>query len=178
MRTLSMVTLVVATAAFTFSGCADKPNPIEGAVNEPVADGSALGKATVLHSNAVYPLDLVLTGLAPGCIEGSLHLTGEIHVVTQMVLDETGTWKLKTYHDNWEGVTAVTESGVVYKVIRVRNWPRVTGQGAWEATFVDVVRLIGPAGETGALIKTHNHLTWTPNGDVSVEFYNTSIECK
>jgi len=176
MKTLSILTSVVAAALFTFSGCADKPNPTEGAVNEP-ASGSVLGKVTVVHSDAVLPVDF-FTDLATGCIEGSLHLTGELHAVTEMVLDdETGMWKLKNYHDNWVGVTAVTESGVAYKVIRVHNYPRVTG-GAWEATYVDVLRLIGPAGETGALLKTHNHLTFTPNGDVSVEFYNTSIECK
>ena len=126
MKTLSILTSIVAAALFTFSGCADKSNPTEGAVNEPAA-GSVLGKVTVVHSDGVLPVNF-FTDLATGCIEGSLHLTGELHYVTEMVLDdETGMWKLKGYHDNWEKVTAVTESGVVYKVIRVRNYPRVTG---------------------------------------------------
>jgi len=54
----------------------------------------------------------------------------------------------------------------------------VIAQGAAQATFLDVARLIGPAGEPRASIKIHNHVVWTANGDVSVEFYDTSIECK
>lgn len=176
MKALAVAMLLAIAVVFSFSGCADKPNPVEGLVSESSA-APALSKATVINSNTVIPLDFVIPEDPTGCIGGSLHVTGELHVVTQMVLDGSGMWKLKMYHRNREHVTAETESGVIYKFIGVYNWPRKTGEGAWTATIVDKSRLLGPPGEPSAILENFVHLTWTPNGDVSVEWYNPRLEC-
>jgi hypothetical protein len=175
MKTLSVVFLLVAAIGLTLSGCSDKPSPVEGVAVEEMG-GGPLGKATVIHTKAVIPLDVVMS---EPCIGENIHITGDLFVHTQLVYDENGDLKLNKYHNNKNHVTAVTESGVTYKVIEVvnRSWP-VDGGGASSYTFIDNGRLIGPPGEPQPSIKFTLHLTWTPSGELTADVWKISTECK
>jgi hypothetical protein len=100
-------------------------------------------------------------------------------VHTQLVYDKNGNLKLDKYHNNKKDFTAVTESGVTYRVIEVVNISQpVDGGGASSYTFIDNARLMGPPGEPRTSIKLTLHLTWTPSGELTAEVWNIRMECK
>ena len=179
MKALSLVFLLVAAIGLTLSGCADKPNPVEGVVVDEVG-GGALGKADAIIQNERMEMSYYLPAVLFPCLGEGIQLSGTYHFVTQTVLDGNGNYH-GTWHYNRQNVQGVSDGGTIYhQTGGGTERMNVTGEVGGVYTFAEHVNFIGQGG--GAV--NDFVITWNiryvvnANGEVKIDFDEWTGNCK
>jgi hypothetical protein len=85
---------------------------------------------------------------------------------------------LLTFHFQPQGVSGLSSSGIPYRATGLTRATTVyIPSGGFTDTFVNRFHIVGTMGAPTYYVKETAHITVTPTGDVTVAFYNFSLEC-
>ncbi|HEX3535115.1 MAG TPA: hypothetical protein VHT23_12950 [Gemmatimonadaceae bacterium] len=129
-------------------------------------------------ANAVVTNDRVetLTGAPNNCNGDVLILTATWHTVFAVTFDGAGGFHLKQ-HVNIQGQGSDAGTGVDYVVTDVAN-SEFNGSFGFENTYTESYNLIAKGKAPNAWVQIDDHITVTPNGDVSSYHSNFRIVCQ
>jgi hypothetical protein len=106
---------------------------------------------------------------------------GDFHILSHVVVDDTGGTHLQSFVVNAQGVSGVGESsGQTYRFVGVQGAGSFTltqTQGASEITGVTRVRLVGPGPENNTFLDIHVHTTLVATGEITVSFFDFALSC-
>ena len=135
--------------------------------------------ATATNTNVTQALDiLTFVPCANGGAGEFVHLTGQLHTVTQVTLS-AGRSALFYLHFQPEGVTGVgLTSGDVYHGTGVTKVTQTFGsQFPVTRTFVNEFNVIGPRPSNNFKVHETFHITINANGTVTVSADNFRVTC-
>lgn len=158
---------ILGVAAFAIA--CDSPTSPSTAAS--IAPASRVANAVV--SNDKYE---TLTFAPNNCTGGFLILTATWHTLTAVTFDGAGGFHLKQ-HVNIQGQGSDPSTGVDYVVTDVAN-SEFNGSFGFENTYTESYNLIAKGKAPNALIQIDDHITVTPNGDVSSYHTNFRIVCQ
>lgn len=111
------------------------------------------------------------------CAGEEVHLTGKLHLLIHVTLDNAGGAHVKL-QENSQGISGTgLTTGDKYQSTGANNFQFNTKVGD-EQTFVFSFNLIGQGNGNKLLVHVTQHVTVNANGIVTAEVENMSIECK
>jgi hypothetical protein len=136
--------------------------------------GLAIPVATARATTTVetMPFEITLTA----CGE-TISLSGTSLVVfTVQELNDGGF--VVTTHENPQGVSGLSSSGIAYHGTGIRRHTSVfIPSGVFTTTFVSRFHIVGTMGAPTFYIQATSHVTVTPNGDLTALVDNVSLDC-
>jgi hypothetical protein len=138
----------------------------------------AYARATAFTTNERIPFDreVFVECAADGAGE-LVHLTGTLHDLFHITLDNSGGFHLKG-QDNPQGVSGTGETtGDKYQATGVTKF-EFNGKVGFEQTFVNNLHIIGQGNGNNLLVHETIHVTVHADGTVTAFVDNVSIECK
>jgi hypothetical protein len=160
-RTRSLLILIALLAAVAFGALA----------------AGARGSAT---SDIFIDVHSPQAGAFAGCAE-SIDWSGDFHIRSHVVVDDTGGTHLQSFVVDAQGVSGVGESsGQTYRFVGVQgagSFKLTQTEGASEITGVTRVRLVGPGPDNNTSLDIHVHTTLAATGEVTVSFFDFALSC-
>lgn len=139
---------------------------------------AAGAEAITFTSNERVPITLFV--FVPCANDGTgelVELTGTLHVLTHVTIDDRGGLHVKT-HFQPQGVSGVgLTTGDKYQGTGVTQ-QRFNATAGITDTFVNNFRIVGQGPGNNFLVHQNVHITITPNGDVTAAVDNFRVECK
>lgn len=119
-------------------------------------------------------------GAFAGCAE-AIQYSGDFHIRSHVVIDDTGGAHLQEFVVNAQGVSGVGEaSGSTYRFVGVQGAGSFTltqTEGASEISGVTRVRLVGPGPANNTFLDIHVHATLAATGELTVSFFDFAVTC-
>lgn len=177
---LARVTLIVGALGFVV-GCEGSLSSVVPTSPQLVTPAT-LAAATVNHMEEKIPLGFVtFVPCANGGAGELVVADGELHVVTQFVMDNRGGVHVSGHFQpirNVDGIGQVT--GDVYQGVGVtrNNFNEAVNGFPLQVTSINNFRWIGPGPNNNLLVHATMHLTINANGGVTAVVDNSSVECK
>ncbi len=168
-------TLSILGAGFVLLGCGESPAA-------PPAQGDFLPAfaATTATSNLLIPFNIVVfIPCALGGAGENADLTGALHLLTHITIDNTGGVHVKQHaQPQGLGGTGLT-SGDRYRGVGVtqETFSFAADGLPFETTFINNFRLIGQGPGNNFQVHQTIHTTINANGDVTAGIDNTSVTC-
>jgi hypothetical protein len=138
----------------------------------------AQAEATTVTTNEQIPFSLI--AFVPCANAGAgeeVLVTGTLHVLEHVTIDARGGLHVKI-HFQPQGATGVgLTTGDTYHATGVTQ-EHFNATGVFNDTFINNFRMIGPGPNNNLLVHQTIHITITPNGDVTSDVVNTSVECR
>jgi hypothetical protein len=138
----------------------------------------AQAEATTVTTNEQIPFSLI--AFVPCANDGAgeeVLVTGTLHVLEHVTIDARGGLHVKI-HFQPQGATGVgLTTGDTYHATGVTQ-EHFNATGVFNDTFINNFRMIGPGPNNNLLVHQTIHITITPNGDVTSDVVNTSVECR
>ena len=111
------------------------------------------------------------------CVEEEVHLTGKVHLLSHVTLDNAGGAHVKLQENN-QGISGTgLTTGDKYQSTGASNFQFNT-KVEDEETFVFIFNFIGQGNGNKLLVHLTHHVTVNANGIVTAEVEKMSIECK
>jgi hypothetical protein len=144
-----------------------------------LAGASAAGAAaTTVTTNEQVPVTVL--AFVPCANDGAgelVLLTGTLHVLTHVTIDDQGGLHVKQ-HFQPQGVSGTgLTTGDKYQGTGVTQ-SEFNATAGFEATDINNFRIIGQGPGNNFLVHSTFHVTVTPNGDVTTVVDNFSVECR
>jgi hypothetical protein len=142
--------------------------------------GAAVARAqsTTVTTNEQIPFSLI--AFVPCANDGAgedVLVTGTLHVLTHVTIDAQGGLHVKQ-HFQPQGATGVgLTTGDTYRATGVTQ-EEFNFTGGFTDTFINNFRWIGQGPNNNLLVHQTIHVTITPNGEITSEVENTSVECR
>ena len=137
----------------------------------------ALPASALAQAVSYTIVDTAPTNLVAGGCDEPVELTGELHSVFHLTVDDSGGFHLVT-ETNWQGVTGVgLVSGTQYRGVGVQRF-NINGNVGEEFTSVDNFKLIGRGTTDNLLVQVTLHTTVNANGEVTTVVENAFIKCQ
>jgi hypothetical protein len=138
----------------------------------------AQAAAQTFTDNVSFPIDLIESiPCANGGAGEDVHLTGEIHSLFHITIDNQGGVHVKT-HSNPQGVRGVgLTTGDKYQGTGVTQ-DHFNGKVGQTFTFINNFRIIGQGPNNNVLLHQNVHFTVSAKGDVTASVDNFSAECR
>ena len=138
----------------------------------------ARAEATTVTTNEQIPFSLIaFVPCANGGAGEDVLVTGTLHVLSHVTIDAKGGIHVKQ-HFQPQGATGVgLTTGDTYHATGVTQ-EHFNATGGFTDTFINTFRIIGQGPGNNLLVHQTIHVTVTPNGDVTSEVVNTSVECR
>jgi len=127
-----------------------------------------------MHANEIAPLDMYV--YIP-CIDETLHLTGEMHVLTHVTLDGNGGFHMKTHYQPQEAKGTTDISGYEYVGAGVSQWEE-NGKVGQEYTYTNNFNMIGKGKAPDFMVHEDMHITVRPDGTVTADHAHIRVTCK
>jgi hypothetical protein len=136
----------------------------------PVAAEPLSAAAEAVQSTTEFSAEVVNS-----CTGEAVGLTGELHSVTRVTMDQGGVHVL--LHFNAQNVHGVSMEGRVYRA--TRNIALVVnGDGVpYSTTAVQSFNLVSKGSAPNFLVHVTSHITVNAGGETTVEVVNVSPEC-
>src|SRR5262249_43600867 len=134
------------------------------------------GNTTI--TNTRTPIDFIqLVPCAAGGAGELVHVTGDLHLVTRVTIN--GNHVGVTEHDNFQGVGTGLTTGDTYQggSAATDTSNDNLNNGQFELTFADSFHLNGQGSASNLTIHVVEHFTMNANGDVTVQFINSTLDC-
>ena len=141
---------------------------------------AARAQATTVTTNEQIPFELIaFVPCANGGAGELVLVSGTLHVLTHQTIDTQGGVHAKT-HFQPQGATGVgLTTGDTYHATGVtQEHFNFNASAGFTDTFINNFRIIGEGPDNNLLVHQTIHVTITPNGDVTSEVLNTSVECR
>jgi hypothetical protein len=140
------------------------------------SSGPSSAYAAAQTSTTVVKIPVDLTLFVP-CAGEEVHLTGKVHLLIHVTLDNAGGAHVKL-QDNDQGISGTgLTTGDKYHRTGASNFQFNTKVGD-EETFVLIFNFIGQGNGNKLLVHVTHHVTVNANGIVTAEVEKMSIECK
>ena len=161
-------------------GCQSSQNPM--AVTSPEENSPpSLSKAnTVIKNNYDYPQEMnVFVPCAMDGVGEIIHLTGRLHVVEIMTIDNNGGIHLKMHYQPKDMKGIGLDSGDKYQGTGVTQ-EKVFDAGGfpYTGTYINNYRMIGQGSGNNYLVHESWHMTINANGEMTAYVDNYSVDCK
>jgi hypothetical protein len=136
-----------------------------------------MAEATTSTTSVIFPLDQLLVN---PCTGETVHITGTLHWLGHITLDDTGRWHTR-FQENHQNVVGVgLDSGAEYRIPEAEStvviWrfldPQVT------TTDVVVVPFIAKGTDENALLQELVHVTVNANGELTVDVDDVRLICQ
>lgn len=144
-----------------------------------LAGAAAAGaQATTVTTNEQIPIAIsVFVPCANGGVGELVELSGTLHVLTHVTIDDQGGLHVKQ-HFQPRGVSGTgLTSGDTYHGTGVTQ-STFNATAGFEETSINNFRVIGQGPDNNFLVHSTFHVTVTPNGDVTSTVGNFSAECR
>jgi hypothetical protein len=141
---------------------------------------AARAQAITVTTNEQIPFSLIdFVPCANGGAGEEVLVTGTLHVLTHVTIDARGGLHVKL-HVQPQGASGIgLTTGDTYRGTGVtQEHFNFNASGGFTDTFINNFRLIGQGPGNNLLVHQTIHVTVTPNGDVTSEVENTSVECR
>jgi len=113
------------------------------------------------------------------CVGEAVSLEGTSLMVAHETYLPDGSLLLGMIHFNGQGAVAVgATTGTVYRIVGADTNPIVLGPGALAASYDANLLAIGPGAANSFMAHILQHITVTPNGDITSEIEVVSISCR
>lgn len=138
----------------------------------------AFQAADVVKIPVVFTINPLAKSLIQACVGEAVALQG----TSLMVADDTylpdGSLVLSMIHFNGQGAVAVgLTTGTVYRIVGADTTDIVFAPGTLAASFEATLMAIGPGAANSFTAHILQHLTVTPNGEITSEIDVFSISC-
>jgi hypothetical protein len=135
---------------------------------------SAGAQATTDRSVITEAFDFTLP--SSECIGEPLHVQGELTSALRVTTPPTGVL-LTSGHTHADMTATGLITGDTYRIVDIReittNLHGVAQQGTGAFAFL----IVGPGPHNNLLVTNQEHITVTPNGDVTANFLNITVKC-
>lgn len=139
----------------------------------------AFAQATTDTENQDIPYDqTVFVPCANGGAGELVHLTGELHELFHVTTNDSGGLHV-AMHINPKDVSGTgLSTGLSYRLTGVQQFSLTSADAGGSETFVLRFDVIGQGPDNNFTVHETGHVTVNANGEVTVSFDNTSIECR
>ncbi|WP_373495174.1 hypothetical protein [Aquiflexum sp.] len=137
---------------------------------------AAMGLMFVIQVNAQSSQDRIPFSTTVDFCGELVDVDGEFHFVSNSVFSNNGNVMLK-YHVNGKGTGVGQDSGAVYQWNEVSNQTFNASKGI-NYTVTQTFMMIGQGKAPNRKVHLTYHITINANGELTVDVYNLSVECK
>ena len=167
--------LLLPLAAVLLAACQDAPTA------PPAPEGLRpnFAAAIAFTTNEFIPIEIIaFVPCANGGAGEDVQLSGTLHIVDHVTLSENGVHA--KIHFQPQGISGVgLTTGDSYQATGVTQEQFSSNLGAtFTTTFVNNFKIIGAGPDNNFLLHENVHVTIAPDGTVTTEVDNFSVECR
>ena len=176
-----LVSACFSFTALAAAGCDRSSDPMSPENDSPPGRDVASALVTTVVLNFPAAITIRPSGMAAiqACVGETVTIAGSARIVGQEVTLPNGTIVLSNLHINNQGVVAVGNvTGTTYRLVGGESNPiTFTPNGGLSATFEATLAAIGPGSAGNFQAHILEHITITPNGDVTALIEIFSADC-